>query len=219
MLKFLSLLLLCGAAHAASTETWLLTLDRWGNRSYQTLTLERRKARRCTAPSAATELTGKRHGDQRGVQRRRCQTRPATCIAAESPRGDSCAAPPTSRIPTNRPPAPQHVVHRAPACLSAPTGPPRRHRIHADRLRQRVQRAPRAGPHHLARRHRAHQAPSIPAASTRRASRARSTAIRRPGPFLRRRRRAGRHPGGASAPRAPEPRLRRQPRHHRRPRA
>lgn len=42
MLKILTLLLLCsaGAAHAASTETWIVTLDRWGNRSYQTLTLQ-----------------------------------------------------------------------------------------------------------------------------------------------------------------------------------
>jgi amidase len=42
MLKILTLLLFCaaGAAHAAPAETWIVTLDRWGNHSYQTLTLQ-----------------------------------------------------------------------------------------------------------------------------------------------------------------------------------
>jgi acetamidase/formamidase len=61
MLKFLSLLLLCGAAHAASTETWLLTLDRWGNRSYQTLTLER-EGNALQGAIGGDKLTGKRQG-------------------------------------------------------------------------------------------------------------------------------------------------------------
>jgi acetamidase/formamidase len=61
MLKFLSLLLLCGAAHAAATETWLVTLDRWGNRSYQTLTLER-NGDALQGDIGGDRLTGKRQG-------------------------------------------------------------------------------------------------------------------------------------------------------------
>jgi amidase len=62
MFKFLSLLLLCGAAHAASTETWLVTLDRWGNHSYQTLTLTQ-EGDALQGEIGGDRLTGKRHGD------------------------------------------------------------------------------------------------------------------------------------------------------------
>jgi acetamidase/formamidase len=61
MLKFLSLLLLCGTVHAATTETWLVTLDRWGNRSYQTLTLER-DGDTLRGSIGGDPLTGKRRG-------------------------------------------------------------------------------------------------------------------------------------------------------------
>lgn len=61
MLKFLSLLLLCGTAHAATTETWLVTLDRWGNRSYQTLTLEQ-DGDALRGEIGGDKLTGKRQG-------------------------------------------------------------------------------------------------------------------------------------------------------------
>ncbi|MFS2007654.1 acetamidase/formamidase family protein [Duganella sp. CT11-25] len=61
MLKFLSLLLLCGAAQAAATETWLVTLDRWGNHSYQTLTLER-NGDALRGDIGGDQLTGKRQG-------------------------------------------------------------------------------------------------------------------------------------------------------------
>jgi amidase len=63
MLNILALLLLfaAGAAHAASPETWIVTLDRWGNRSYQTLTLHD-DGTSLAGDIDGDKLTGRRQG-------------------------------------------------------------------------------------------------------------------------------------------------------------
>jgi amidase len=63
MLNILTLLLLfaAGAAHAASPETWIVTLDRWGNRSYQTLTLHD-DGTSLAGDIDGDKLTGRRQG-------------------------------------------------------------------------------------------------------------------------------------------------------------
>lgn len=65
MPKILTLLFFCaaGAAHAAPAETWIVTLDRWGNRSYQTLTLQDNGAN-LEGDLDGDKLSGRRQGKQ-----------------------------------------------------------------------------------------------------------------------------------------------------------
>jgi amidase len=64
MLKRLFLVLCCtaGAAHAAAPETWVVALDRWGNTSYQTLTL-RQDGERLVGAIGGDRLSGSRKGN------------------------------------------------------------------------------------------------------------------------------------------------------------
>lgn len=50
-----------GAAHAAETETWIVALDRWGNHSYQTLTL-REDGTRLEGDIDGDKFSGSRQG-------------------------------------------------------------------------------------------------------------------------------------------------------------
>ena len=63
MLKVLMLCWCCavGAAHAAEAETWIVALDRWGNNSYQTLTL-REDGARLEGDLDGDKLSGSRQG-------------------------------------------------------------------------------------------------------------------------------------------------------------
>lgn len=63
MLKILTLLFLCaaGSAQASSSETWIVTLDRWGNNSYQTLNL-RADGSSLEGDLDGDKLSGRRQG-------------------------------------------------------------------------------------------------------------------------------------------------------------
>ncbi|RJG17051.1 acetamidase [Massilia cavernae] len=63
MLKVLMLLWFCaaGAAHAAEAGTWIVALDRWGNYSYQTLSL-REDGARLEGDIDGDKLSGSRQG-------------------------------------------------------------------------------------------------------------------------------------------------------------
>jgi acetamidase/formamidase len=125
MLKFLSVFLLCGAAHAASTETWLVTLDRWGNRSYQTLTLVR-DGDTLQGELGGDKLTGNRHGAKLEfivVDAERARYVYHAQVDGAAMRGDA------DFPDTNQPEARARHAFSARRLPERPAGPPRRHQF------------------------------------------------------------------------------------------
>ncbi len=124
MLKVFLLLCACGAgaAHAAPAETWIIALDRWGNPSYQTLTL-RDDSARLDGELDGDKVDGERKGDH--IEFSATGQDGARYLYSASLRDGTMQG--SADYPdTNNPKARAHHAFTARRLPQRPPGPPRR---------------------------------------------------------------------------------------------